>query len=62
MEMHSVDSTESREKKNSEAKCYPQWELSPGPLTSMPCMLLSEQIPYLLEVSRPLDHHIVMLY
>ena len=37
-------------KKNPVAKCYPQWELNPGPLTFMLCML-SELIPYLLEVS-----------
>ena len=33
------------------AKCYLQWELNPGPLTFVPCMLLSEVIPHLLEVS-----------
>ena len=31
-------------------------------MTSMPCMLLSELIPHLLEVSRPLDPYIIMLY
>ena len=35
-----------RKQKNPAAKCYPQWELNPGPLTFMPCMLLSELIPY----------------
>ena len=48
--------------KNLVAKCYSQWELNPEPLTLMPCTLLSELIPYLLEVSRPLDPYIVMLY
>ena len=41
MEIHSVDSTESRENKK---KSYPQWELNPGTLILMPCMLLSEKI------------------
>ena len=51
LEMNSVDSTESREnKKNSTAKCHHHWEVNPGPLTLLPYMLLSELIPYLLEV------------
>ena len=49
MGMHSVDSTKSGENpKNPAAKCYSQWELNPGSLTFMSCMLLSELIPYLL--------------
>ena len=52
MEMHSVDSTESWEnKKYPAAKYYLQWELNPGPHTFMASNLLSELIPYLLEVS-----------
>ena len=44
--MHSVNSTQSREnKKNPVAKCYPYWEVNLGPLTLLPCMLLSELIP-----------------
>ena len=37
-----------------------QWELNPGPL--MPYMVLSELIPHLLEVFRPLEPYVVMLY
>ena len=37
-------------KKKSSSKMLPQWELNPRPLTFMPCMLLSELIPYWLEV------------
>ena len=49
-------------KKKSSCKMLPQWEFNPGPLMFMPCILLSELIPYLLEVSRPLDPYIVMFY
>ena len=84
MEMHSVEFyriTRKQKKKHPAAKCYPQWVLNPGRLTLMPCMLLSELIPHLLEVSsfnamyatvwvnsnllevsRPLDSYIVVLY
>ena len=56
--MHSVDSSESLENKNIPAvKCYPQWELNPGPPTFMLYMLLSELVSYLLQVSRHLDPH-----
>ena len=47
MEMHSVELYRIKRKKIPVAKCYPQWKLNPGPLTSRPCMLLSELIPHL---------------
>ena len=71
--MSSVDSTESREKKkkkkkknkakkNPAAKCYPQWEVNPGPLILLPCMLLSELILLFALSLNPLDPYVVMLY
>ena len=45
MERHSVDSMQSRENRKI------QWELNPRPLTFMCCVLLSELIPNLLEIS-----------
>ena len=56
MEMHSVEfyktTTKKKKKKKTPApKCYPQWVLNPGPLTLLLCMLLSEPITDLLEVS-----------
>ena len=49
MDIHSFNSTKSQEnKKNPAAKCYPWWELNPGPPTFMPCMVLFELIPHLL--------------
>ena len=44
-----------KQKKNPATKCYPYRELTPGPLTLLSCMLLSELIRYLPEVTRPLD-------
>ena len=52
MDVHSVDPTESREKKkNPAAKYEPKWELNQGPPTFMPYILQSELIPYLLKAS-----------
>ena len=54
--MNSVGYTESQEnKKKSVAKCYVHWEVNPGPLTLVPCMLLSELIPLFAESLSPLD-------
>ena len=44
LEMHSVKFYRiTRNKNNPVAKCYPQWELNPGPLPFMRCMLLIQE-------------------
>ena len=59
MEMHSVDSTESREnKENPVAKCYPNMEVNPGPLTLLSCIRLSELNPLFAGSLRPLEPYI----
>ena len=63
--MNSVDSAESREnkKKSNSKMLLPQpKEVNPGPLTLLPCMLLSELIPLFAESLSPLDSYIFMLY
>ena len=45
MEMHSVE-LQIHENKNSVAKCCQPWEMNQGPLTLMPCMLLSGLLNY----------------
>ena len=60
-EMHSLDSTESQENKiNLPAKCYLHWEVSPEPLTLLPCMILSKLIPLFARSHKPLDPYIFM--